>query len=307
MQSLRILAFGDNHGNTESLSRIVEETTDEEFDYIIHTGDITNTYKTDFQTGVEQLKSVEPYFETLSQRGELVYIYGNRDSERVPGGNRRHVTEEYELTPGHRLRREETIEVTGQRFTSNPKSAEQGDILLTHGIVPQQFYRPEAKAYFCGDTHRAVQQDHALNTGYLYNDKGYFGAYFIAELDESGITTQVLGLDERWKPVVCPDHEWYGRQFHPEKFGCRICKFGPQQQFAPMVHFAFNAATDGVGNGKTAKLEEIITSARGLFVDTEEYAQQIRQYLLVLAENDTPGPFDPLVPTDGDEKRLQSP
>lgn len=37
----RILACGDNHGDTESVEKFVEETESEEFDFISHTGDIT--------------------------------------------------------------------------------------------------------------------------------------------------------------------------------------------------------------------------------------------------------------------------
>lgn len=307
MRPLRILALGDNHGDTESLHRIVEDTADEEFDYIVHTGDVTNTYKTDLQTGVEQLQSVEPYFETLNDRADLIYIYGNRDKERGPGSERRHVTDEYELSPGHRLHRGESIEVAGQRFTSNPEAATSTDILLTHGIIPQQFYQPDTWAYFCGDTHRAVQQPSALNTGYLNNDKGYLGAYFVVELDESGMTVHVRGLDEPWKDIICPDHEWYGRQFHPSKFGCRICKFGAQQQLGPMVHHAFNAAVGGEDEDPSATIDEIVANARRLFVDSDEYAAQVRKYLQALAENEKPSPFDPLIPAGESGTRLQTP
>lgn len=307
MNPLRILAFGDNHGDMESLSRIVEETAGEEFDYIIHTGDITNTYKTNLQTGVEQLKKVEPYFEKLSQRAELVYIYGNRDRERSPVSTPRHVTEGYELSSGHRLRQGETIEVAGQRFTSNPQLVTKDDIFVTHGFRSQQFYQTESKAYFCGDTHRAVQQNNALNTGYLFNDKGYIGAYFTTELVDTELSTRVHGINERWRAVECPNHQWYGTQFHPVKFGCRICEFGPQRQFSPMARIAFNSVTDGAENEETATVEEIVSSARKLFVDTEEYGEQIRRYLLDLAVNPAPSLYDPLVPAPGDQKRLQSP
>jgi predicted phosphodiesterase len=77
MADQRILVRGDNHGDTESLGKLVEAAEGEEFNFIIHAGDITNTYKTDLKTGVDQLRGVEPYFETLAERGTLVYIYGN--------------------------------------------------------------------------------------------------------------------------------------------------------------------------------------------------------------------------------------
>jgi predicted phosphodiesterase len=77
MADQRILVRGDNHGDTESLGKLVEAAEGEEFNFIIHAGGITNTYKTDLKTGVDQLRGVEPYFETLAERGTLVYIYGN--------------------------------------------------------------------------------------------------------------------------------------------------------------------------------------------------------------------------------------
>lgn len=42
MTRQRILACGDNHGDTESLEKLIDETRGEGFDFIIHTGDITN-------------------------------------------------------------------------------------------------------------------------------------------------------------------------------------------------------------------------------------------------------------------------
>jgi predicted phosphodiesterase len=59
MVSQRILACGDNHGDTGSLEKLLEAIKGEKFDFIIHTGDITNTYKTDLETGVDQLQAVE--------------------------------------------------------------------------------------------------------------------------------------------------------------------------------------------------------------------------------------------------------
>lgn len=193
----RILACGDNHGDTESLEKLVEQTEDEDFDFIIHTGDITNAYKTDLETGVDQLRAVEPYFETLADRGTLVYIYGNRDKERAFGGSPTHITDEHELSAGHRLHAGEDPTVDGQRFTANPADASPADILLTHGISQEAFFQSSAGAYFCGDTHRARQFKTSLNTGYLHNDKGFNGAYFTATLDGDEIEVTVHGIDER--------------------------------------------------------------------------------------------------------------
>jgi hypothetical protein len=87
----------------------------------------------------------------------------------------------------------------------------------------------------------------ALNTGYLHDDKGFNGAYFIATLKDDDLEVAVHGLDESWKGFVCPKHQWYGRQFIPEKFGCGLCKFSPTHQFMGMASLAFRETTAIVG------------------------------------------------------------
>lgn len=47
--------MGDNHGNVESLSRVVDDTEGEEFDFIIHTDDITDAWRKDTATAAKQL------------------------------------------------------------------------------------------------------------------------------------------------------------------------------------------------------------------------------------------------------------
>lgn len=307
MPHQRILVFGDNHGDTESLEKLVEATDGKIFDFIIHTGDITNAYKTDLETGVDQLRAVEPYFETLAERSTLVYIYGNRDKERTFGGSPTHVSEEYELSAGYRLQAGGELTVDGQRFTADPDDAGPEDILLTHGIYQDVFSQSSAKAYFCGDTHRARQFKTALNTGYLHNDKGFNGAYFTATLKENELEVAVHGLDERWKELVCPDHQWYGREFTPEKFGCRLCKFGPTRQFKGMASLAFREAVDGEISNAAASIQELVSVAREIFVDSDQLAEQFERYLNGLATRETAGPRDPLVPVDDDTNRLRTP
>jgi len=307
MTHQRILACGDNHGDTESLEKLVEATEGEEFDFIIHTGDITNAYKTDLETGVDQLRAVEPYFETLAERGTLVYIYGNRDKERAFGGSPTHVSEEYELSVGHRLQAGGELTVDGQRFTADPADAGPEDILLTHGISQEAFFQSSANAYFCGDTHRARQFKTALNTGYLHNDKGFNGAYFTATLDDDEWGVAVHGLDEQWKGFVCPDHQWYGRQFTPEKFGCGLCKFGPTRQFMGMASLAFRGVAEGDVSNASASVQELVSEARERFIDSAQFANQFQEYLEALASKENAGPRDPLIPVDGEPHTLRAP
>ena len=283
----RILACGDNHGDTESLAKIAEETEGEEFDFIIHTGDITNAYKKGLKTGVDQLKSVEPYFETLAERGTLVYIYGNRDIERALGGSSRHITDKYDLSVGHRLSVDEGLTVNGQRFTTDPTDAGPEDILLTHGMNQKAFFQSSAYAYFCGDTHRARQFKKSLNTGYLHNDNGFNGSYFISTLDKNEIEVTVHGLDEPWKEFICPNHQWYGRQYTPKRFGCRLCKFSPNKQFSRIYSLSFREAVGEKTSDATASVQEIVSEARDMFINSEQFAEQFQQYLVELAEDET--------------------
>lgn len=297
MSHQRILALGDNHGDTESLEKVVDQTQGEEFDFIIHTGDITNAFKTDLQTGVEQLRAIEPYFEKLAERGALVYIYGNRDKERTFGGEAQHITDEYELDVGHRLPAGESIIVDGQRFTADPDDADSDTILLTHWLSQHEFYQSPARAYFSGDTHRARHWGTALNSGYLHNDKGFNGAYFIGELGDDGMDVTVHGIDQSWKGFVCPDHEWYGRQFTPEQFGCGLCKFGTTRQFIPITSSVFAEIVDDVEN-ETASIDNLVAGARKHIIDHNGFADQFREYLEALAEAEHAGPLDPLRPAD---------
>ena len=298
MARQRILACGDNHGDTESLEKLVEQTRGEEFDFIIHTGDITNAWKTNLETGVDQLRAVEPYFEELADRGTLVYIYGNRDKERIFGGESQHVTDEHELDVGHRLPAGDSITVDGQRFTANPQEADSETILLTHGPAQHEFYQSPARAYFSGDTHRARHWGTILNTGYLHNDKGYNGAYFIVELSDGEMDVSGHGIDDSWKSFVCPDHEWYGRQITPTKFGCGLCRFGTARQFIPVATQVFDEVATEDGEAETATIDELVAAAHEHITDHEQFADQFRAYLDALANVDGPKPMNPLHPTD---------
>lgn len=296
MSYYRILALGDNHGNVGSLKQVLKQTEGDQFDFIIHTGDITNTYKTDFETGVERLKAIEPVFEQLSERGELVYIYGNRDHEQGMREERRHVTEEFELSAGRCVWPGEPITVNGQRFTTDREDAAPDDILITHDNYQLSFYDDTPRAYFSGHTHTARQLGRALNTGYLHNDQGFDGVYFVVELAESEMSVDVRGLAHPWKRTLCPDHAWVGTQFLPKHFGCRVCEFGPERQFREMAREAFNAVIQSDPTENVATVDEVATKARELFMDVDDYETQIRAYLEALVDTDSPHPLAPLHP-----------
>lgn len=206
MSQTEILAFGDNHGDTGSLDSILDEISNQSFDYIIHTGDITNAWKTDLDTGIEQLKEVEERFERFAEHGPLVYTYGNRDAHREPMGEKVHVTDEYKLGVGYQVSSDSAVTINGQRFCGDPDDITDSDILLTHYLRTIPFYQESGRAYFSGDTHFARCHGTSLNTGYLHNDKGFDGAYFTVVLEDDGADVTVHGVDEAWKEFVCDEH-----------------------------------------------------------------------------------------------------
>jgi len=58
VETLRLLCMGDNHGDVDSLERVVDGTEGEEFDFVIHVGDITNAWFDGVDEGREQLDAV---------------------------------------------------------------------------------------------------------------------------------------------------------------------------------------------------------------------------------------------------------
>lgn len=139
VETLRLLCMGDNHGDVDSLERVVDGTEGEEFDFVIHVGDITNAWFDGVDEGREQLDAVTPYFETLHERGEFLYIWGNRDGAIGP----EQPFQDYDL-PGTFIPEDDTITVAGETFTQNPELVEDETILVNH------YWHPELLEHFAG-------------------------------------------------------------------------------------------------------------------------------------------------------------
>lgn len=157
--------------------------------------------------------------------------------------------------------------------------------MLTHWLSQHEFYQSPAHSYFSGDTHRARHWGTSLNTGYLHNDKGFNGVYFLVELGDDGMDIMVHGIDQSWKGFICPDHEWCGRQFTPERFGCGLCKFGITKQFIPMTRSVIETFVDDLDDA-TASVDDLAVAARNHIVDHDGFAEKFREYLEALAEAD---------------------
>ncbi len=220
--------MGDNHGNTSSLQRVVEETEDEEFDFIVHVGDITNAWFDGIPEGAKQLEATEPYFETLEDRGELVYIWGNRD-----GRGPEHVNDLYSFDVGTYVPPEGITTVSGQPFTQDPRLVEEDTILLTHYLDTRLLDFFAGRLYLSGHVHVGRYKNNCLNTAFLYRDDshgatGIEGGYFVVEIDSNGkieIGPHLWNL----KKGICANHICRGVQFVPE-FWKSDCKFDYEEE-----------------------------------------------------------------------------
>ncbi|WP_058826549.1 metallophosphoesterase family protein [Haloferax sp. Q22] len=143
-----LLCMGDNHGDVDSLERVVDGTEGEEFDFVIHVGDITNAWFDGVDEGREQLDAVSPCFETLHERGEFLYIWGNRDGAIGP----EQPFQDYDL-PGTFIPEDDSITVAGETFTQNPELVEDETILVNHYWHPELLEHFAGKAYFSGHIH----------------------------------------------------------------------------------------------------------------------------------------------------------
>lgn len=231
MSSTRILCMGDNHGNTSSLERVVRDTKGEEFDYIIHVGDITNACIDGLEEGEGQLEAVLPLFEELSSRGELLYVWGNRDFEVcIKGGSTRiDKYADFEFAPGTHIPTEGTIEVSGQQFTQDRDEVGEQTILVTHYFQHELLDHFTGLLYLSGHVHVGRFKNNVLNTGFLYRDGSHGaspmeGGYFIVEITDGSIdvTFESLGGLEKG---ICAKHVSRGVQFTPTNWqtACKFC------------------------------------------------------------------------------------
>lgn len=231
MDNTRLLCMGDNHGNTSSLERIVRDTEGEEFDYIVHVGDITNACIDGMDDGEEQLEAVLPLFEELANRGELLYVWGNRDFEVCVKGGSTRIDEyaDFEFIPGTHIPPEGTVEILGQQFTQDREEVDEKTILVTHYFRHELLDHFKGLLYLSGHVHVGRFMNNVLNTGFLYRDgshgaKPIKGGYFVVELTDGSIdvTFESLGGLEKG---ICTSHVSRGVQFTPTNWqtACKFC------------------------------------------------------------------------------------
>lgn len=224
----RILVFGDNHGNADTLQQVADETVGESFDYIVHVGDLTNTTQEgkdsrDAETiAADQIERIRPPLERLAGRGELVYIWGNRDGYGDP-------MPEDGLDVGTLIPRGESRTVDGQRFTTDPEAVDSETILVTHGPHVWAVDHFDGLAHFSGHTHKGRYRNRFLNSALLYRERGLpepiHGGYFILDVGtEPPFNVEFRNLGDL-KQIVCHEHIERGVGFQPDFHTCRYCYY----------------------------------------------------------------------------------
>lgn len=273
----RFLVVGDNHGDTESLRRVLDDTAGETFDYAIHVGDFTRALR-DARTsendldpavrGAQQLRAVEPLLSEFDDRARhgLLWVYGNQD---LFGDL------EYALDVGTEIPNDGAIEVGGQRFTSDLEAVDPQTVLVTHMEHWRLLDHFDGLAHFCGNTHRGRHLDRRLNSSFLrldVPDEGLdlFGGYFVVTIgaederndDEMDVEMRSIGSLER---VECPIHGERGVQFLPASWECMYCD-DPRNLWREMCATAFYGLTKD-SDRRTVEGDELLEYAANLLAE----------------------------------------
>lgn len=282
--------MGDNHGDTASLKQVVEDTTGESFDFIIHVGDFTNAWFDGIDEGVTQLKEVEQYLETLAERGEFVYIYGNRDGR----GPMQHVTDQHSLSVGTRIPSSGVIEVNDQEFAQDPSAVNEDTILITHGLDTVLLDHFAGRAYFSGHVHTGRYKGRCLNSAFLYRDGSHnaeplVGGYFVVEVtgDDTFNDVDFRNLD-RLKKIICPKHYERGILFSPDFHQCQFCYSDSTDFEEEVVRSAFHGLINE-NDTQNANFDEIIEYAQTHLFEaaSESVLNGVRKYLEEQAQGET--------------------
>jgi len=273
MGTQRILVMGDNHGDAESLRRVVNETAGETFDFITHVGDLTDGRDT--AETRRELEKIKPQLKALADRGELVYIWGNRDGwgDAIPS--------DFSL-PGTLLEQNTTARINGERFTSNPEAVDEETILLTHGLDRRLIDHFEGRAYFSGDTHVGRYRGRMLNAGLLYRERGLstplYGGFFIIEVTEEppfDVEFRNLGGLEQ---IICHDHIDRGVLYQPHFHNCVFCYIDGKLEME-MAIAAYHGLTRNQ-NQQAVTRSDLIDYALSLFDSPPaDFEGQFRAYL----------------------------
>ncbi len=296
----RYLVLGDNHGDTESLERVLDDVGDETVDFAVHVGDFTRAWRNDRRgreaMATEQLRAVEPHLDALDDlaRHGLVWVWGNQDY---------FGDVDYDLTVGTEVPDEGTVTVGGQRFANDPAAVEEDVVLVTHMETWRLVDEFAGRAHFCGNTHRGRHVNRRLNAAFLRvrdeaADVDRLGGYFLVDVDDDGLDVEMrsIGSLER---RTCDRHGERGVQFQPAGRDCMFCE-DRRALFREMAASAFYGATGG-DETATVPREELVAGAVALWDDPPEgFERDFGEYLAAVDEDR----YAPLTSVGGDELAL---
>jgi predicted phosphodiesterase len=287
----RFLVMGDNHGDTESLRRVLEDTAGESVDYVVHVGDFTRAMRHDDpDLGVEQLREVEPVLAEFEDRAEhdLLWVWGNQD---LFGD----LT--YDLDVGTEIPDDGVAEAGGQRFTNDPGSVDEDTILVTHMERWRLLDHFDGRAHFCGNTHLGRKFGRRLNSAFLQarnpetGDQTY-GGYFVVELgaDTFDVEMRSIGSLERRD---CEVHGERGVQFLASQYDC-MYDLDDRVLCRELAASAFYGVTHDEAR-ESASVEEVVDYAVGLWDDAPDgFREAFASYLEGVDEDR----YAPLARTD---------
>ncbi|NHN40205.1 hypothetical protein G9C85_00960 [Halorubellus sp. JP-L1] len=272
----RFLVFGDHHGDTESLRRLLDDVEGETFDFAVHVGDFTNAVRTDRPTAAQQLEAVEPHLEAIAEhaRHGLVWVYGNRD---------RFGDFEYDLDVGTRIPEEGCVSVGGQRFTNSISAVESDVVLVTHMERWRLVDHFDGRAHFCGNTHLGRHVDRRLNSAFLQytnpeTGEQRFGGYFVVDVDDAPPFDVEMREIDHLDRIECDEHDERGVQYQAAFDGCTYCA-EPRILMREMAASAFYGITRGA-EGATVEVDALVDAAVGLWDDPPDgFRTEFRAYL----------------------------
>lgn len=295
----RVLVMGDNHGDTESLRRVLDDVGDETFDFAVHVGDFTDAWRTSRRVddedegkkrGVEQLRDVEPLLEEIDAcaRHGLLWVWGNQDYF----GDL-----DYDLDVGTAVP-DDVLTVGGRRFTNSPDLVDSDTVLVTHMEHWRLLDHFEGTAHFCGNTHRGRWKERRLNSSFLQvrdPDTGtkQFGGYFVVELGSgSGFDVEMRPIGDLER-VSCDRHRERGVQFQPSDRGCMYCR-DQRVLMREMCATAFYGQATNPQSDSVAAAE-LVDYAAALWTESPAgFRDTFREYLADVDEDR----YAPLTSTD---------
>ncbi|MFY4814584.1 metallophosphoesterase family protein [Haloarcula sp. AONF1] len=266
MVSTRLLVFGDNHGNTTSLEKVVDEVEGKKLDYVIHVGDMTSG------GGDEDFRNISPYFDELASFAPLVYTWGNRE-----GYDR----EDDPLEPGTLITKGESAVVDGQRFTCEPTDVGTKDILITHPLYHQLLDNFDGLAYFSGHVHAGRVRNNILNSAFLFRDRNpLLGGYFIVEISESGNFQVEFRNFGRLKKILCPKHSRRGVLFQPDYHECMFCKYPKKLPEELIINTWFRLIDNQESERVSVEQQQLVNFCKEMYGDTpDSFIESIQKYV----------------------------